>query len=226
MLSIGVGRLRGCGLPATSEYGGDCGAVVGPLAWASGRLGPSSELLLIDGHACLIAQLCPALCNPVGYSPPGSSVCEIFQLRIQEWMAISSSRGSSQPRDRTPSFTSIACVSRWILYLLSHQGSSNREMAFCNSFLIPCVLTSLFINEEFKGSFRVLAFFTSRHKASWRPWSFFLMVVQCFLNTRFTIDGHLAVSVLCTYKQRCTFVRISLLELYAFTYRMPDGVAS
>ena len=105
----------------------------------------------------------------------------------------------------------------WILYLLSHQGSSNREMAFCNSFLIPCVLTSLFINEEFKGSFRVLAFFTSRHKASWRPWSFFLMAVQCFLNTRFTIDGHLAVSVLCTYKQWCTFcahIFIGVVRIY------------
>ena len=34
-------------------------------------------------------------------SPPGSSVHEIFQARIQEWVAISFSRGSSQPRDRT-----------------------------------------------------------------------------------------------------------------------------
>ena len=34
-------------------------------------------------------------------SPPGSSVHEIFQARILEWVAISFSRGSSQPRDRT-----------------------------------------------------------------------------------------------------------------------------
>ena len=34
-------------------------------------------------------------------SPPGSSVHEIFQARIQEWVAISFSRGSSQPRDQT-----------------------------------------------------------------------------------------------------------------------------
>ena len=33
--------------------------------------------------------------------PPGSSVHEIFQARILEWVAISFSRGSSQPRDRT-----------------------------------------------------------------------------------------------------------------------------
>ena len=128
MLSIGVGRLRGCGLPATSEYGGDCGAVVGPLAWASGRLGPSSELLLIDGHACLIAQLCPALCNPVGYSPPGSSVCEIFQLRIQEWMAISSSRGSSQPRDQTR-VSCIFCIGKWVHY---HRATREALMMQCS----------------------------------------------------------------------------------------------
>ena len=36
-------------------------------------------------------------------SPPGSSVHGILQARILEWDAISSSRGSSQPRDRTRS---------------------------------------------------------------------------------------------------------------------------
>ena len=35
------------------------------------------------------------------YSLPGSSVHEIFQARVLEWVAISFSRGSSQPRDRT-----------------------------------------------------------------------------------------------------------------------------
>ena len=35
------------------------------------------------------------------YSPPGSSVHGIFQARTLEWVAVSFSRGSSQPRDRT-----------------------------------------------------------------------------------------------------------------------------
>ena len=48
---------------------------------------------------CLIAQLCPTLCNPLDCSPSGSSVHAIFQARILEWIAISSSRGSSRPRD-------------------------------------------------------------------------------------------------------------------------------
>ena len=52
-----------------------------------------------DAVLCLAAQSCPTLCDPMDYSPPGSSVHGILQARILEWVAISSSRGSSQPRD-------------------------------------------------------------------------------------------------------------------------------
>ena len=45
-------------------------------------------------------------------SPPGSSVHVIFQARILKWVAISSSRGSSWPRDQTI----VSCICRWILY--------------------------------------------------------------------------------------------------------------
>ena len=48
-----------------------------------------------------IARSCPTLCDPVDCSPPGSSVHGILQARILEWVAISFSRGSSQPRDQT-----------------------------------------------------------------------------------------------------------------------------
>ena len=41
------------------------------------------------------AQSCLTLCDPLDYSPPGSSVHGIFQARILEWVAISYSRGSS-----------------------------------------------------------------------------------------------------------------------------------
>ena len=36
----------------------------------------------------LVTQSCPTLCNPVGYSLPGSSGHEILQARILEWIAI------------------------------------------------------------------------------------------------------------------------------------------
>ena len=48
-----------------------------------------------------VAQLCPTLCDPVDCSPPGSSVHGILQARVLEWVAISFSRGSFQPRDWT-----------------------------------------------------------------------------------------------------------------------------
>ena len=50
-----------------------------------------------------VAQLCLTLCDPMDCSLPGSSVHRIFQARVLEWAAISFSRGSSQPRDRTRS---------------------------------------------------------------------------------------------------------------------------
>ena len=43
-----------------------------------------------------VAQLCPTLCDPMGYTLPG-----ILQARILEWVAFPCSRGSSQPKDRT-----------------------------------------------------------------------------------------------------------------------------
>ena len=54
--------------------------------------------------ACLVAQ---TLCNPLDYSPPGSSVHGILQARILLWLAISFSTGSSRPKDRTR----VSCVS-------------------------------------------------------------------------------------------------------------------
>ena len=48
---------------------------------------------------CLVTQSCLTLCDPMGCSPPGSSVHGILQARILEWVAMSSSRGYSQPRD-------------------------------------------------------------------------------------------------------------------------------
>ena len=58
-------------------------------------------------HNVMYAQLCPTLCDPTDCNLPGSSVHEIFQVKILEWVAISFSRGSSPPRD----WTRVCCVS-------------------------------------------------------------------------------------------------------------------
>ena len=60
-------------------------------------------------------QSCPTLCDPMDHSLPGSSVYEILQARILEWVAIPFSRGSSQPRDQTCD-SYISCIGMRILY--------------------------------------------------------------------------------------------------------------
>ena len=57
---------------------------------------------LITLHVlCLVTQLCPTLCDPTDYSPPGSSVHGILQVRVLGWVVIPFSRGSSQPKNQT-----------------------------------------------------------------------------------------------------------------------------
>ena len=48
-----------------------------------------------------VAQSCLTLCNLMNCSLPGSPIHGIFQARVLEWVAISFSRASSRPRDRT-----------------------------------------------------------------------------------------------------------------------------
>ena len=53
---------------------------------------------LSKGKESEMAQSSPTFCNPIDCSLPGSSVHGIFQAVVLEWIAISFSRGSSQPR--------------------------------------------------------------------------------------------------------------------------------
>ena len=46
-----------------------------------------------------VAQSCPTHCDPMDCSLSGSFVHGIFQARVLEWIAISFSRGASQPRN-------------------------------------------------------------------------------------------------------------------------------
>ena len=91
-------------------------------------------LQTVGSMLCLVTQSCLTLCDPMDCSPPGSSVHEILQARILEWVAMPSSRGSSQPRDRTqvleqgkrkaavndevPPSSAVFCDNKEILFLL------------------------------------------------------------------------------------------------------------
>ena len=70
----------------------------------------SPECYTVLQNMCSVTQSYLTLCGPVDCSPPGSSVHGISQARILEWVAISCSRGSSQPR------LCASCIGRWILY--------------------------------------------------------------------------------------------------------------
>ena len=95
------------------------GRLLGPLSGAFGQHGRHhrgaavairTENLLMWGSEpaaptlaplwwCLATRSCPALCDPVGCSPPGSLAHGISQARTLGWVAISSSMGSSWPRE-------------------------------------------------------------------------------------------------------------------------------
>ena len=72
-------------------------------------------VISLDLHSTACVLSCVQLCNPMDCSPPVSSVHGIFQVRILEWVAISSSRGSSQPKEQTL-VSCISCIGRRILH--------------------------------------------------------------------------------------------------------------
>ena len=105
---------------------------------------------------CSVAKSCLNLCNPMDNNPLGSSVLGNFQARILEWVAISFSRGSSQPRDRIH-----------VLYLLhwqadslplSHQGSPSSEIETLNK--IGQIVNSVFL---LLSAFQILRALDSCH---------------------------------------------------------------
>ena len=93
------------------QQGSDCPPIASPAQcnqgvfwkWKTDRVTYMLKIL----HRALIAQSCLTLCDPVVCSLPASSVHGISQARILEWIAISFSRESFQPRDQTH----VSCVS-------------------------------------------------------------------------------------------------------------------
>ena len=76
-------------------------------------------------YVCMCAKSLQSyltLCDPIDCSSPGFSVAGISQARMLEWIAMSSSRGSSGPRDGTH-ISYIPCIGRWVLYQERHPGS-------------------------------------------------------------------------------------------------------
>ena len=115
---------------------------------------------------CLVTQSCPTHCDPLDCSPPGSCVHGVLQARILEWVAMPSSRGSSQPtspalqadslspeppgKPKNTEVGSLPLLTQesnldllhcgWVLYQLSYQGRPNKAGHFSEWTCLNCVL--------------------------------------------------------------------------------------
>ena len=90
-------------------------------------------------------QSCPTLYDPIDGSPPGSPIPGILQARTLEWVAISFSRGFSQPGDQTH----VSCTGRWILYHWATREAhltNFTSLTYCNS--IDWYFNSQFVCED------------------------------------------------------------------------------
>ena len=87
---------------------------------------------LMDSLVVLVWLLsCPALCNCMDCSLPGSAMHGIFQARILEWVTVSFSRGSSQPRD----WTHIFCLAHGLLFNTELPGKPHEFPWLCGYIL-------------------------------------------------------------------------------------------
>ena len=111
-----------------------------------------------------VAQSCPTLCKPMNCSLPGSSVHGIFQARVLDWVAISFSRGSSQPRDQTRvSYTAGRRFTVWATreayrLLICTAGFHTGQMGLRSQDSLTTTvdfLNSIFVSECHRWSFSV-----------------------------------------------------------------------
>ena len=125
-LSMGFSRQEywsGVPLPSLVLAGGVC------CPRACGTLLPQSAIKpVFCTRMCLVAQLCPTLCNPMDCSLPGSSGHGILWARILEWVAFPFSRGSSQPgiKPRSPTLQADSLPVELPRQILNHW--STREV--------------------------------------------------------------------------------------------------
>ena len=112
-------------------------------------------------------------------SPPGSSVHGILQARILEWVAISFSRGSSQPRDRTQ----ISCIAGrlYTVWATSSESGVFSSWPGPTSHSLQTERIHLYPNAKASHSLRMLA---------WRPWQLCGFLPKTFGSTEFSLISY------------------------------------
>ena len=89
--------------------------------------------------SCSVTQSCPTLGNSLDPKLPGSSLRGISQASILEWVALSYSRGSTQPRDWTH-FSYVSWIGKWIL---QHLFVLSKKKTCPKTYLIAITLVLL-----------------------------------------------------------------------------------
>ena len=101
-----------------------------------------------------VAQSCTTLFDPMDGSLPRSSIHGIFQAKVREWVAISFSRGSSQPRDQT-----------WVSHIVGRHFTiwATREVMLIGK-------QYDFFNLLPRGPFQIIAHEEGAKKHVWKFW--------------------------------------------------------
>ena len=98
-------------------------------------------------HACILSCLsCVQLCVMLWTAHQGSLPMGIPQTRILEWVAMSSSRGSSWLRNQTH-VSSVSCTGMWVPYHYHHLGSLNIYTYVC---VCVCIYKSTILQLKIK----------------------------------------------------------------------------
>ena len=111
------------------------------------------------------------LCNPRDCSPLGSSVRGILQARIPEWVAMPSSRESSQPRDQTH----VSCIAGRLL-VLNHQGSPIISLCKCK-----CTFT-IYTLCVYSFHFKKIKWGDAVATGNWQCYLYVLILIICLCN--------------------------------------------
>ena len=112
----------------------------------------------------LVAQSCLTLCDPMHYSPPGSSVHGILQARILEWIAMPFSKKSSQPRD----WTWVSCVTGgfftvWVIREAQSQTCTHtKKKTHSHCMMICCWSDPLQLSESWQSHYIWEVYSTNR----------------------------------------------------------------
>ena len=134
-------------------------------------------------HAvCLVSQSCLTLCDPMDRGPPGSSVHGILQAKVLAWVAMLSSRGSSQPRD----WTQVSHIASGFLTVWATREALKVPPRY-NHFMLyfgnSCNISHFFIIVIFAYGDLWSVIFDVTIAAHWRLrrwWAFFFLAIRYF----------------------------------------------